>query len=88
MKQKTLKFLKPLHMGTHLRVLNESFPMNSNMTQVSMVFNFICILVLCANEAVALEGLRITGPDVSSIIDDPVYTAYMYIIIRAPDSSL
>ena len=26
------KYLKPRNMGTHLRVLSESFPMNSNMT--------------------------------------------------------
>ena len=29
--QKTLKLLKRWHMGTHLRVLNESYPMNTNM---------------------------------------------------------
>ena len=28
---KTVKRLKPWHMGTHLRVLNESYPMNTNM---------------------------------------------------------
>ena len=32
MVQKTGKLLKPWHMGTHLRVLSESYPMNTNMT--------------------------------------------------------
>ena len=30
--RKPEKWLKPWHMGTHLRVLSESFPMNTNMT--------------------------------------------------------
>ena len=33
MMQKTEKWLKPWHMGTHLRVLIESYPMNTNMTR-------------------------------------------------------
>ena len=32
MMQKTKKLLKPLHMGSHLRVLSDSYPMNTNMT--------------------------------------------------------
>ena len=31
--KKAEKLLKPWHMGTHLRVLSESFPMNTNMTE-------------------------------------------------------
>ena len=31
-KKKLLKWLKPWHMGTHLRVLSESYLMNTNMT--------------------------------------------------------
>ena len=30
--EKAEKRLKPLHMGTHLRALSESYPMNTNMT--------------------------------------------------------
>ena len=30
--KKPEKWLKPWHMGTHLRVLSESYPMNTNMT--------------------------------------------------------
>ena len=30
--QKIKKLLKPCHMGTHLRVLGKSYPMNTNMT--------------------------------------------------------
>ena len=32
MKQKPVKWLKPWHMGTHLRVLSESYPMNTKFT--------------------------------------------------------
>ena len=46
-------------MGTHLRVLGESYPMNTNMTGVKKVFNFFCILVIWTKVASALEGLRI-----------------------------
>ena len=38
------KCLKPLHMGTHLRVLSESYPMNTNMTGFrwfSKIFAFL-----------------------------------------------
>ena len=30
--KKPAKLLKPWHTGTHLRVLSESYPMNTNMT--------------------------------------------------------
>ena len=39
------KSLKPWHMGTHLRVLSESYPMNTNMTWlrwVSKIFASLC----------------------------------------------
>ena len=39
-------------MGTHLRVLSKSYPMNTN-----MVFKNLCILVLRTEVAFALEGL-------------------------------
>ena len=32
MMQKHEKLLKPWHMGTHLKVLSESYPMNTNKT--------------------------------------------------------
>ena len=40
------KSLKPWQMGTHLRVLSESFQMNTNMTgfrRFSKIFAFLCI---------------------------------------------
>ena len=40
-------------MGTHLRVLNESYPINTNMTG----FKNLCILVLWTKVTSALEGL-------------------------------
>ena len=46
-------------MGTHMRVLSESFPMNTNMVGfLKTVFINLCILVLWTKVATALEGLR------------------------------
>ena len=42
---------------THLRVLSESFPVNTNMT--GFVPKILCILVLWTQSALALEGLTI-----------------------------
>ena len=59
MMQKAWKWLKPCHMGTHLRVLGECYPMNTNM------IGFRCfskILVIWMNVALALEGLRACLP--------------------------
>ena len=44
-------------MGTHLRVLSESFPMNTNMTGLKKNFEETCVLVLWTKIASALEGL-------------------------------
>ena len=44
--------------GTHLRVLSESYPMNTNKT-VEMVFKKMCVLVFCMRVASALEGLTL-----------------------------
>ena len=44
-------------MGTHLKVLNESYPMNTNMTG-SRCFSKFCVLVLWTKVASALVGLR------------------------------
>ena len=42
--KKPLKWLKPWHMGTHLRVLSENCPINTNMTGLrwfSKIFAFL-----------------------------------------------
>ena len=44
--KKAEKLLKPWHMGTHLRVLSESFPMNTNVTGFRCSF-FLIIASLC-----------------------------------------
>ena len=49
------KWLKPWHMGTDLRVLSESYPMNTNMTG----FN-LCVLVLWTKVDSTLEGLTLS----------------------------
>ena len=46
-------------MGTHLRVLSESYPMNTNMISFQKSLN-LCILVLWTKVASALEGLTNT----------------------------
>ena len=43
--ENTKKLLRPWHMGTYLRVLSESFPMNTNMAGFrwfSKIFVFSC----------------------------------------------
>ena len=47
---------KPWHIGTHLRVLSVSYPMNTNMTGFGCFQNW-CVLVLWMKVASALEGL-------------------------------
>ena len=51
-----IKKLKPRHMGTHLRLLRKSYPMNTNMTGFRW-FSFSWILVLRKKVSLALEGL-------------------------------
>ena len=55
--KKTEKRLKPWHMGTHLRVLSESYPMYTNMTGFRWFSKNLCILVLWTKVAWALKGL-------------------------------
>ena len=50
-------FKKYWHMGTYLRVLSESFPMNINMTGLKW-FSNIFFLVLWTKIDLALEGLN------------------------------
>ena len=45
-------------MGTQLRILSESFPMNSNMTGFRWFSIFFFVIVLWMKVASALEGLR------------------------------
>ena len=42
---------------THLRGLRESFPMNTNMTGLKIIFKNLCIIALWMKVALALEGL-------------------------------
>ena len=46
-------------MGTHLRVLDEGFPMNTKMTWVKIFFKNLCVIVLWMKVASALKGLRV-----------------------------
>ena len=52
------KWLKPWHMGTHLRVLSESYPVNTNITRFRWFSTIVGFLtVLWTKEASAMEGL-------------------------------
>ena len=70
MKQKTCKMAETLANGyssDDLRVLSESYPMNTNMTWVkwfSKIFAFLCLTEVES----ALEGLRVL----------PIHTAQKY----------
>ena len=44
-------------MGTHLRVLRESYPVNTNMTGFRRFSKIFCILALWTKVASALEGI-------------------------------
>ena len=52
------KWLKPWQMGTHLRALSKSFPMNTNMTGSRRFskFKYLCIVMLWTIVASAAEG--------------------------------
>ena len=45
-------------MGTHLRVLSKSYPMNTNMTGSRWFFKDPCVLVLSIKVTLALEELQ------------------------------
>ena len=46
-------------MGTHIRVLSKSHPLDTNMTGFKWFSKDFCIFVLWAKVASALEGLRL-----------------------------
>ena len=48
-------------MGTHMRVLSESYPMNTNNHDRDLMnFKNLCILVLWMKVAIAVKGLKKT----------------------------
>ena len=46
-------------MGTHLRVLSKSYPMNTNITGFRCFFKKICVLILWTKVASALKRERL-----------------------------
>ena len=61
------KWLKPWHVGTHLRVLSESYPMNTNVTGFRW---FSKILLPCALDESSLSIGRVTSNESSYCADD------------------
>ena len=48
------------HMGTHLRVLGENYPMNTNMTRFKWIYmENLYVLVLWMKVASEMEGLTL-----------------------------
>ena len=76
---------KDWHKGAHLRVLSKSHPMNTNMTGfkwfskifAQMVFKSLCILVLWAKVASALEGLEYSSEIGCPEVQVLPFTAFM-----------
>ena len=56
-------------MGTHLRVLSESYPMNTNMTGFRWFTKKLRSCVLWSNVASALQGLSIIVSDDIIVFD-------------------
>ena len=63
-------------MGTHLGVLNESYPMNTNMTGFRWFFKDLCVLVIWTKVTSALEvlikGLQQVWQDYAMILNFPL----------------
>ena len=57
--EKAEKWPKPWHMGTHLRVLSESYQINTNMTGISMIFRKS--LHPCALDESSLSNGRVSN---------------------------
>ena len=57
--QKPEKSPKPWQMGTHLRMLGESFPMSTKKTGFKRFSKMLAFFLLRANVASALEGLLV-----------------------------
>ena len=51
------KWLKPWLMGTHLKVFNVSYPMNTNMTWFRWLFENLCTLIYLRKVVLSMEGL-------------------------------
>ena len=70
--EKPEKWLKPWHMVTHLRLADESFPMNTN-TSGSGGFLFKCVFVLLTKLVSELEGwskdFQLFNPHITYIDD-------------------
>ena len=69
-------------MGTHLRVLSESYPMNTTMTGVKMVFKNRYVLVLLAKVASALEELNMKEKMKTCFLSESIH---LYLILLRID---
>ena len=76
-RKKPKKQLKPWYMGTHLRVLSESYPMNTNMTGFGWFSKNLCILVRWMKVASALVGLSPEKPEVEKWLSTPLLQKWL-----------
>ena len=62
------KWLKPWHMGAHLRLLSESYLLKTNMRGYKWFSKIVAFLCLGQEEALALEGLTSKISDNDNVI--------------------
>ena len=66
-------------MGTHLRVLNKSYPMNTNMAGFRWFSKLKCVILLWKKVATVLEGLtRIAAEKDKGKITVSYCTTFMF----------
>ena len=66
MMQKTYKKTESWHMGTHMRVLSESFPINTNMTGFRWFSKFFASLYLGQKKPQHWTGYGVHGSNIAS----------------------
>ena len=86
------KLPKPWQMGTHLRVLSESFPMNTNMTGFrgfSKIFVFLCLgWKLSLSIGRVREAIWLHRPVQDSSMRKISYNVHLGFLITEKNSSL
>ena len=60
--------MKPWQMGTHLIALSKSYPMNTNMTRVKIIFIFFAFSVHQTRATSAAQGGQVQKLNVGTVI--------------------
>ena len=78
------KWLKPWHMATHLRLLSESFPINTNLVGFRWFSRNLFVLVLWAKVASALKRGRWSVPSWTKIYIVVAHLRYHCNLVKSP----